>query len=208
MLTENKSCLSYWFPKLEVEGIPVPKTEIITTDIDLDQLLENTVPEGFSQFVSAIQAAGDRLGYPCFLRTGHTSGKHDWLRTCYLDHPCSNVIGQHIVDLVEFSVCVDFFGLPTRVWAVRELLKTEPAFHAFHGLPITKERRYFIRDGKVEHHQPYWPPGAIAGHTEEPLWQELLAELNDETPETLTALTHLSEQVAAVMDGYWSVDWL
>lgn len=75
MLTDDKSCLSYWFPKLETAGIPVPKTEIITTGIDLDQLLENTVPEGFSQFVSAIQAAGDRLGYPCFLRTGHTSGK-------------------------------------------------------------------------------------------------------------------------------------
>lgn len=208
MQREDKTCLSYWFPKIEAAGIPVPKTEIITTEVDLDLLLDNQMPEGFSQFVAAIQSAGDRLGYPCFLRTGHTSGKHDWLRTCYLDHPCPNNIGRHIVNLVEFSACADFFGLPTQVWAVRELLKTESTFHAFWGLPITKERRYFIRDGKVEHHQPYWPPSAIAGHTQEPKWQELLADLNADTPETLEALTRLSEQVAVVMEGYWSVDWL
>jgi hypothetical protein len=33
---EDKTCLSYWFPKIEAAGLPVPKTKIVSfTDYEL-----------------------------------------------------------------------------------------------------------------------------------------------------------------------------
>jgi hypothetical protein len=145
------------------------------------------------------------MGYPFFLRTGYGSGKHEWARTCFVPNP--DVIPKHIVNLVEWSALVDFAGLPTNVWAVRELLETDAVFTAFLGMPIARERRYFISDGKVVCHHPYWPPDSIHSACQAD-WREAVDRLNVETRLEVHTLTHLSERVAAHFEGAWSLDWL
>ncbi len=58
---------------------------------------------------------------------------------------------------------VDFLGLPTDVWAVRELLPTRPLCHlpCYDGMPLVPEVRCFIENGEVVCWHPYWPEGAI-----------------------------------------------
>src|SRR4051812_17410817 len=86
--TIDRNDLAYWFPRLEATGVPVPRTAIVTTDLDLSLVFEaGDTPEGFRNFLAHLTLAADALGYPAFLRTGHTSGKHDWPRTCFLRNP-------------------------------------------------------------------------------------------------------------------------
>ena len=79
------NCITYWLPKLMAAGIPVPRTEIVETDIELPLLLNGHNPAGFVVFLCELREACDRIGYPVFLRTGHTSAKHDWEDTCYCE---------------------------------------------------------------------------------------------------------------------------
>jgi len=197
--------LAEWYPLLVAAGIPTPKTEIVRTDADLTPILDGQTTAGFRALVAAVADAGSRIGYPFFLRTGFGSGKHDWNRTCLVNKP--EDVHSHIANLVEWSHLVDLFGLPTKTWAVRELLPTQPVFTAFRGMPITKERRYFVRDGQVLGYHPYFPPETI-DNPSRPDWESLLEQLNKQTPEEVAELTDLSERVSRAVSGAWSVDWL
>lgn len=206
--TSDKTCLSYWFPKLAASGVLVPPTRIVTTEDELVVLDDGETPPHWTTFLAGLRNAADEVGgYPVFLRTGHGSGKHDWLETCFVPFP--EVFGQHVYAIVVWSNIVDMMGLPTNVWAVRKMLPMLSTFTAFGGFPVNKERRYFIESGKVRCHHPYWPPYSIDGHTAEPDWQAKLAALNEETPDEVALLTRLSEQVARAFDGdgAWSLDW-
>ena len=209
----DKTCMSYWYPRI-CDVVPCPETEIITTQIDLVELLDGNNPSGMDNFVNQLKTAINKIGLPIFLRTGQTSAKHSWSKSCCIIDT-DNLI-YHVCAIVEYSFMVDFLGLATNVWAVRRLLKTEPVFYSFQNMPITREFRYFVRDGKVEHRQPYWPPHAFEHYKKsEPNWEELLAEishLDKETDEQLTKLTvKVGNQIAAhsqLSDEFWSVDWL
>jgi len=204
----NKNCISYWFPGLRDSGVEVPKTEIIRyTGESLSVALDGKKPDGIDDLISRIDRASEAVGgYPVFLKTGMTSGKFDFENTCLVKD--KNQIEGHLIRLVEASELASIWGLPYDVWAVREYLEHPHLFFAFHGkLPIGYERRYFFRDGKVEFHHPYWPPGAIKGHAE-PGWEGLLSKINTETLTEITRLIWLSEKVAKNFEGYWSLDWM
>src|SRR3990167_8212267 len=85
----DKTCLSYWFPKILEAGLPVPRTEILHMSQDEQRAWfpafdgDDIGPAG-KEFADRVGAASDRMGYPCFLRTGHTSGKHSWDKSCFL----------------------------------------------------------------------------------------------------------------------------
>lgn len=197
--------LTEWYPRLLAAGIPTPRTEIVCTALDLNLLLDGATPPGYKAFLDHLRAAGERIGYPLFLRTGYGSGKHDWRRTCWV--PKAEALNQHVFALVEWSQLVDLFGLPTSTWVLRELLPTQAAFTAFEGFPVTRERRYWIVDGTVVGHHPYWPPETIEAPSV-PDWRERLERLNVEAAEEVAELTALSTRVAAAVPGAWSVDWL
>jgi len=159
----DKNDMAYWYPLVK-SLVPTPKTKIIHTDVNLIQLLDGRMPEGYDLFIKSLTHAIKKLGgCPVFLRTGHTSGKHEWEKTCYLKS--EKDIPPHVASLVNYSDLVNYYsecagiiGLPYQTWAVRELLPTKPVFHAFKGMPITQEFRFFVEDGNVVHKQPYWPP--------------------------------------------------
>lgn len=207
------SCLSRWFPIVKAAGLPVPKTVMVKApDLSswLDLKRDGDPATGFESFFAQLAGAAKAVGgYPIFLRTGQGSGKHEWSRTCFV--PDEQSLPGHAYAIFDWSHMVDMLGLPTDVWAVREMLKTEPAFYAFDGnMPVTRERRCFVRDGKVICRHPYWPAEAIARDRppDRKNWRECLMELNSDRPGDDETLTTLAARVAAIMPGFWSVDFL
>jgi len=214
----DKNCLSYWFPRIQAAGLPVPETRIIRAEIDLTPLMDGESVAGFEGFLEQLRTAAEAIGYPVFLRTGHGSGKHDWLRTCCVGAEAD--IGQHVFNLVEWSACAGIMGLPTEVWVVRQMLPTKPFFTAFHGMPICREFRLFVENSEVVCCHPYWPRGALVmGFPGNATGREGSRQLPDnfgQLYEALCALPAVERFVVAAIasrageafGGAWSVDVL
>lgn len=209
-LDGGPNCISAWFPRLERAGVPVPKTRILEVPEDMRDLwnlLDGKPSRGAAWLQAQIMAvAPDLGGYPMFLRTGHTSAKHEWADTCCL---CGDAeIVPHIFRIVEYSEMVSFIGLPIGVWAVREMLPTAPAFYAFDGrMPIVREFRFFIRDGAIEHVQPYWPPSSIR-YPSEADWLSRLRGMSVLREVDRFIIDPILAAVCAEFHEYWSVDLL
>ena len=208
-MTADRNDMAYWLPLVQRAGLTGPATRLLTVAHDLSWYLDGPnaeyEPELFG-LIADIQQAGDHFGWPCFLRTGHTSGKHHWRDTCYLPH--RGVIAEHLVALVEYSNVVDFMGLPCTTFAVRQLIPTAPLFRCcgFRDLPIAREFRFFVRDGIIEHRQFYWPTRAIAdGSPDNRHWRADLKRARRFTDEDAPVLC-LVERAARALPGYWSVD--
>ena len=203
----DRNCLSFWFPRIRDAGIPVPKTTIVRTDLQLSYLLDGETPEGFEGFLDEIGKACDEIGYPLFLRTGHTSGKHRWSDTCFLKNKES--IPSHIANLVEFSALADFIGLDDSVWCIREFLETNPIGFCpdYGGMPVNREFRFFVDDGKILCRHSYWPlkalnQGGLSGDF--PFgWYEEFCKL----PEG-SELDDIAKKAGIACGGRWSVDIL
>ena len=207
---QNKRlCMSLesWYPQLSLVA-KTPRTLVYQTDVELSSILDGKTPPGWSAFIKHLTALCDQIGYPCFLRTGHTSAKHSWSESCFVTSAA--VVHSRVREIVEYSCLCDIIGLPTNVWAVRELLETQPIFTAFYGrMPITKERRYFIQDGRVVCHHGYWPAVAIQNHNpSERQWNYRLGKMNHESLEEISELTERSIAVSRSFAGAWSLDWL
>lgn len=204
----DRSCLSYWFPLLESAGLPVPRTILVPMSNeafrDVFRVFDGEEMKGVAEpFFDELRKAADNIGYPCFLRTGQTSGKHRWKETCYLDSPES--LRSHVVNIVEFSECVDLIGLPCDVWAVRELLPTMPlgASPCYSDLPLCREFRFFVADGEVKCWHHYWPLESLArGGADLSLYDQLTS-----TEGYADAYT-LAHKAARAVEGAWSVDVL
>lgn len=206
MTTQDITCLSYWFPLIQAAGLPVPRTEIVETDCELLRLVDGVNPDGYREFLKMLELAAMRIGYPCFLRTGQTSNKHQWQDSCHLLQ--ERDLGRHVFNLVEFSAICDFMGLPSNVWVVREMISTTPAFHAFRGMPIVREFRVFTKDYNPICLHPYWPSRAIRQPSVSD-WLGRLAVMSELDEWTAGALRVMAVEAAtATGHGDWSVDFL
>jgi hypothetical protein len=213
--SEDRTRLSWWFPRLFGAGIIyphdilVPETIIIPyTGDNLINILDKKIPNEFAPLCTRIIKAGDELGWPFFLRTDYLSGKHSWKDTCHIPGP--ECVAKRVAHLVEESAMADMMGFPTDYWIARKLIPTKPAFFAFHGdMPIVKERRYFVQDSKVVCHHPYWPLEAFDSTcVSVDNWRELLGDMNLENDDEVDLLSKLSSKVGAAIGGAWSIDWL
>jgi hypothetical protein len=203
----ERNDLKYWYPIAQAV-VPTPQTTIVTTEIDLEELLDGRPVAGLVEFLGELKAAAQAMGLPCFLRTGQTSAKHSWRDSCFVaDAEC---IVTHVRALVEYSALADLMGLDVSTWAVRELLPTRPVMVAFWGeMPIVRELRLFVRDGEIVHEQPYWPLGALRGHVRDEA--ELAAKiggLQNFTAAEMESLKAQTRELNRAIPGYWSVDWL
>lgn len=218
MLAERtkQSCMSYWYPILKkIPNIRTPKTFILKgvnrVPNDLFNILDGRKPKHWGRFIELLAHEISKLGKPpVFLRTGHTSNKHSWNKTCYLAD--MKYLEAHVMELIEFSANAGMLGLPVNVWVVREFLDIGDdnlMLIGYDGMPVLKERRYFIEKGKVVHRQPYWPKDAVRlGIPAQEGWEEMLADLNKQSVSEIKLLTTLSEIVGESFPEYWSVDWL
>ena len=214
-MTADRNCLSFWFPKIEAAGLPVPRTRIVRMPHKAQKAwwagVDNETPapsevaawNGFTdEIASAAEAVG---GYPCFLRTGHTSGKHGWSRTCHLASRAD--IASHVSAVIEYSEMAGLIGPPWDVWAVRELLPTVPIATCprYRDMPVCREFRFFVEDGRVRCWHPYWPREALErGHADlSDAQYEALCRLDDPDP-----LIALASHAGQAVGGAWSVDLL
>ncbi|MCB2186261.1 MAG: hypothetical protein KQJ78_07580 [Deltaproteobacteria bacterium] len=208
----DKNALSYWFPKLEAAGLPVPKTIIVPMP-ELAQKCLWAALDGkdlhraeAEKFFLEISRAANQVGLPCFLRTDHTSGKHGWQSTCYLHSTA--VITGHVYSIVEYSVMAGLVGLPWDTWAVREMLPTKPfgVCPRYGNMPICREFRFFVQDARVVCFHPYWPREALEqGRASADLAYEELTSLNGED---LREIMDLASSAGRAVGGAWSVDIL
>lgn len=207
---ESKTDLSYWFPIIEAAGIPVPKTKIIPITETAQKMIWGLFDgKDFGSiddpFFKQLTKAAEEMGYPCFLRTNETSGKHSWKETCFL--PNENSIPAHVAAIAEFSECASLFGLPWDTWAVREMLPTIPygICPRYGNMPVCKEFRFFVKNGKVTCWHPYWPSESLeqGGWDGGKITYLALCHLQDENQ-----LILLAERTGAALGDAWSIDIL
>lgn len=206
-MDKDKNCLSYWFPILKSSGVAVPRTEIFFEKAYLWPMVDGQTNSDIDDFISNMKKLAHNFGIPLFLRTGHTSNKHAWERSCKVNNP--QRIGSHIYELVEFSAIATPSGLPMNVWVMRDFLQLDCRFKAFYGkLPIAIERRIFIKNGEVICSHPYWPAAAISRTEIKPRdYMRQLAEMNAISSAADDELRELSAAVAYFFEGSWSLDW-
>ena len=193
----------YWYPRIKALDIPQPKT-VIAEKKDWNfwaEFLDNPQIMSDEDF-EKILVLSDSIGYPLFMRTDLASGKHFFNRTCFIR--TRGELKSHMSELVEDNFMHDLLFTSL---VFREYVELESGFTAFLGeLPIARERRYFIKDGKVLCHHPYWPEDAILKPSVK-TWKSILAELNREIESEIILLSRYAHQVACIFDGYWSVDF-
>ena len=205
----DPNSMTHWFPRLVEAGLPVPRTVLVDMPVEAQECVwsafdgEDKNVADFEAFAVRIADAAATVGYPCFLRTDHTSAKHGWKDTCYIKDEAD--IASHVFRIAETSELMGI-GLPYSTWAVRELLPTIPlaVCHGYGDMPVCREFRFFVEDGRIVCRHPYWPIEALQqGGVDADLDYEALCKLPDDG-----SLDALASSAGAAVGGAWSVDIL
>ena len=194
----GKNSLIYWYDKIKNLEIPQPKTIILKLSAKVRREFYEGFPVGLLEQIKPITK---ELDYPLFVRSDLYSGKHGWERTCFIEN--EDHLESNIYNLIEDNLC----GLPYTALVFRKYIFLEAGFKAFWGnMPVAKERRYFLRDGKVQCHHPYWPIDSIRNPSMEN-WKKILKKQNKEIKSEIKFLSNYVIMVGEVLDGYWSIDF-
>lgn len=223
-LFDPHNSLLYWFPKVFKLDIPVPKTAIVKFPRELGRkFVEEEGPgDQFKKHLKRIENMAEKIGYPVFIRTDMASCKHGWVKAAFVRH--KGQLEEAIARTIEFNEMAGFMGLNYKAIVIREFMELDWRFTAFHGrLPIARERRYFVFNGQVLCHHPYWIQEAIEqAHKDEGktcrilgymhhklpnTWRKMLASINTETQSEIRALSKYAKKVSEKIRGYWSVDF-
>ena len=209
----DRTCLSWWFPRIQEAGLPVPETRYIA--VNNAQRLGEQLLDGFGSDVLKPladmltgMASDEKMGFPCFLRTGHFSGKHDWKRCCYVETPERMIHNLCELSMMQACVMVRLKNLYS-VWVVREMLPTKTIVKCtnYGDFPVTREIRVFVDGERIVYSVPYWPEGAIKdGNPENDDWK--LSDVQDFTDDEMTVINELASRAGAACGGQWSVDIL
>ena len=207
----NPNNMTNWFPKLVKTGVNIPKTKLVNVDYQaINDLVEKKLDtKAVIDFTENLKKALEEIGYPAFVRSSYSSNKHDWKDTCLIQRDSDLV--SHLYEIAYYDAFASRFAT---IFAVRELIDTKAHFYAFDGkIPITKERRYFVNDGEVVCHHPYWPEESIMDPRDIKNncvsdWKEKLEDMNFESKDEVGYLSELSKKVSKNFEGFWSVDWL
>jgi len=198
----TKNSMLYWYPK--IKNLPIPQPKTVYTRIDPKVAWE--LMDGKTNLdINKLKNIARKIGYPLFLRTDQLSGKHNWKKTCYVKN--EKDLLEHIFNVIEATLACDIIGKPVNALFFREYIPMDTGYTAFWGeMPVNPERRYFIKDGKVICHHPYWIEDAIRNPSIKN-WKEVSKRMNKETPSEIKLLTKYSLLVAKQFKGYWSVDF-
>lgn len=201
----NKNSMLYWFPKIKAAGLPVPKTEILVIPAsDLIKAINNEKDSKafFAKYGEQIKQKAAMIGYPLFMRTDQMACKHSWVNTCYV--PTPDKLMNNLYHLVEDNFCADMAGeVEPNAIVFREFLELDWKFKAFEGMPIAREWRIFVKDGKITCIHPYWMPAAIR-RPSDPNWQSILATMNSDGASFIPQ--QIAIQAGIALGNYWSVD--
>lgn len=203
--SENRVSMLHWWPLVQGADVPMPRTELLL----LPEHLVYAVADGAEdndadlRFYGVLQDAAERFGLPLFMRSDLTSGKHDYRTTCRVND-LGDVV-SHACAVIEQTWLGP--GEPAQAIVLRELLDLDAPFTAFDGrLPIARERRLFVADGKTICRHAYWPEAAIHTPSRDD-WRILLAAINTDLSGDREIVTTYAERLSAVLPGAWSVDF-
>ena len=116
-----------------------------------------------------------------------------------------------IRNILEFTLMV-FGNLGFNGVVIREFLDLPHEFHAFSGMPVSQEFRYFIKNGKILCRHPYWFPSCIRRADIED-WLPKLRNIQTMEPYVQTLLDNYALAISKAVeplnapDNYWSVDF-
>lgn len=212
----GKTSMLYWYPLstkaagdinvpktiiLELQGVH-PQMKSIIRKLFMMKNITKEEKEAVSKLAWTCRAFAEQIGYPLFIRNDYSSHKHEWSSTCYVT--TKEKLFEQVYQQLELNI---MSNLNYNAIIFRELIDTRPIFYAFDSMPVTKERRYFIKDGKVVCHHPYWPSEAFRNYDLEN-WQIMLANMNREYPKEVDYLTKVAERISNLMPEFYSVDFL
>ena len=160
----EQNTMFYWYPKIKDLDIPQPKTlSYQFTKRECKKIQEEKIPK---TFVEKVMPIADKIGYPLFMRTDNSSCKHGWKKTCYVESKES--LPMHLFELLSTSAMQGWMSYNDNGLFFREFIELDYGYYggkkftAFYGdFPVNRERRYFINNGKIQCHHPYWYPDAI-----------------------------------------------
>jgi hypothetical protein len=195
--------LEYWYPKIR-DIARTPETRIVPLphDQDIEVWLENGCDP---HMVAMLASEAKLLGYPLFMRTDQTSGKHNWDKTCFVTKE-ANLAGN-LRWLLEENYMGNMFGeiTPNSI-CLRQFLQLKTFFTCtrYSNFPVAREFRVFATNGKINCIHPYWPHQALAeGKPSIPNWKDKLDELEDSSRLDLKAVARVSER----FPEQWSIDF-
>jgi hypothetical protein len=214
MSGHDRTALSFWFPKIEAAGLPVPRTKIFKMPTDAQEVILNAFDgktdngTALIDFARWVAAEAAELGFPLFLRTDHTSGKHGWRDTCFVPGP--DALPKHMFGIAEYSELASIMGMPWDTWVAREMLPTIPFGVCPHygDMPICREFRFFVDGDEIICQHPYWPANALerGGVRLNAHDFHKLSTVRD-TGE-MQVVSDLARRAGAACGGAWSVDIL
>lgn len=200
-----------WAPAVLKAGVPAPDTVTVPLTFELQEAflegreLPAEALENIEAIVKVVEEMGAKHGFPLFIKTSYTSNKHEWGRSCCLESADRNAIIQQLANIVEYQGFSPYPMSPSLL--IRQMLETAPAFHAFGGMPVTQEFRFFGGRGHVQGYQPYWPEHSIQEPTVEG-WKEKLSDISKLSAGERKKLILATEAVTQHLVGEWSVDFL
>jgi len=192
----DKSLFLYWYPKIEGK-LNTPKSIIVKITPGISNIINDIV----------IKLNENNISFPIFLKTDTYSAKWYWSKTCFVEN--ITTLRSNIEYLSTLSEEDD--SRPIDALIGKEYLTLESDFLAFDGMPVGKERRYFIENKRVLCHHPYWETEDIEFFNEDypKNWKNLLTKLNTEDENEIVILSGMAERFAELIndDEYFSVDF-
>lgn len=209
----SPNAFNYWYGAVEANGILSPATLSFDLNPGLQVEMINGQPlsepslKCLDALVEKVQEMGEKHGFPLFIKTAFTSAKHYWSEACCLPNADRDTVFNHMSELLYFQVmCVGQSLSPSLV--IRQMIETDPVFHAFGEMPVTEEYRVFTKAGKIEGFQPYWPEDSIQKPSCED-WQEKLKTIKQPSQADIAYMTEAANKLAQTLKHQdWSVDFL
>lgn len=210
---KSPNAFNSWYGAVEANGLLSPATYSFDLDPHLQveilngQALSKSSRDCLDRLVAKVREMGEQHGFPLFIKTAFTSAKHYWSQACSLPNGERETVLEHMSEMLHFQVMC---GGPTMSpsLVIRQMIETDPVFHAFGDMPVTEEYRVFTKDGKAEGFQPYWPESAVENPSCED-WQEKLETIKQPSKADIAYMTEAASKLAKTLKGEdWSVDFL
>lgn len=208
-MNTDKSSFIYWYPKIKGK-MDTPKSIIIPFTSEDGNKILNDDTNALCDLCDTIihELRENNIKFPIFFKTDYYAAKWYWSDSCFIES--KEDLGKNILYLLTMNQEDD--DRPINALVFKQYIQTETKFFAFNGMPVCKERRYFIENKKVLCHHPYWEQESIEFFNEDypENWEELLNTINIETSTEVEYLTHAAERFAELIDdnGYFSVDFM
>jgi len=228
----DKNSMLYWWDLVKDLPIPKPKTIIIKLEPELVDLIfkcyyetldygkskacEKVKPKLREIFEKMKKVVNELGGFPVFLRTDYTSGKHYSYK-----NPLYRLDSEKDFEKIWVLICECHeplnitFLLPPKPHALvlREWLNIETwtsKINHYNKIEV----RFFIKDGKITEVYPYYHFSGLAEKYYDRLSEEGLRELWQDyknyievIKNDLKTLVKYALIIAKHVDGYWSLDF-